>query len=148
MYPLFPYRDSKYRYYGSACTHIRLYVPIIPIIYIAIYEPRHSGTRGYTVLKVGLVMRESRIENRLVREVEKRGGKAPKFVSPGWSGAQDRLVLMPEGRIWFVELKRPGGKPRPLQTKRQKELEDLGFRVRVISTAGELEAFLKEVVPT
>ena len=38
-------------------------------------------------------MRESTIEHRLVTEVKKRGGIAPKFVSPGLDGVPDRLVL-------------------------------------------------------
>lgn len=79
-------------------------------------------------------MKESYIERMLKKKVEQVGGKALKFVSPGWAGAPDRLVLLPGGRLIFVELKAPGRKPRPLQLKRHEELRALGFQVEVIDT--------------
>lgn len=79
-------------------------------------------------------MKESYIERVLKKKVEQAGGKALKFVSPGWAGAPDRLVLLPGGRLIFVELKAPGRKPRPLQLKRHEELRALGFDVVVIDT--------------
>lgn len=90
-------------------------------------------------------MQESGLERRLKREVERRGGLARKLITPGAAGAQDRLILMPGGRVWFVELKSPGLRPRPLQVFRAEELKKLGFRVRIVSTAVELEEFLAEV---
>ena len=53
-------------------------------------------------------MREKSIESKLVSEVKRRGGIAPKFVSPGLDGVLDRLILLPGGRIAFAELKSPG----------------------------------------
>ncbi|MDP4176140.1 MAG: VRR-NUC domain-containing protein [Bacteroidota bacterium] len=79
-------------------------------------------------------MRESRIEKRLKEEIEKIGGKALKFVSPGMSGVPDRIVLLPHGRIIFIELKALGEKPKPLQEYRAKELRQLGFEVRCIDS--------------
>ena len=61
--------------------------------------------------------REREIEKYFVQQVKKNGGLAPKFVSPGWDGVPDRLVLLPDGRMAFVELKAPGKKLRPLQVK-------------------------------
>lgn len=83
-------------------------------------------------------MREAAIERRLKRKVEAAGGKALKFVSPGWAGAPDRIVLLPGGRVVFVELKAPGKKPRPIQLKRHEELKALGFEVYVIDTPEEV----------
>ncbi|MDF2804343.1 MAG: phage-like protein [Anaerocolumna sp.] len=71
-------------------------------------------------------MQESRIEKRLKNEIEKIGGKALKFVSPGVSGVPDRIVLLPHGKLIFVELKAPGEKLRALQKYRAKELKNLG----------------------
>ena len=65
-------------------------------------------------------MLESKIENKLEIEVKKRGGMALKFVSPGLAGVPDRIVLMPKGKVAFVELKAPGKKMRVLQLKRKK----------------------------
>lgn len=65
-------------------------------------------------------MKESQLERLLKREVERYGGKAMKFVSPGLSGVPDRLVLLPGGRAVFAEMKAPGEKLRPLQVKRKR----------------------------
>lgn len=91
-------------------------------------------------------MEESKIEKRLKKEIELIGGKALKFVSPGMSGVPDRIVLLPHGRIVFIELKAPGKKPRPIQIKRIKELKDLGFDVRVIDSIDGVKNFIEEVV--
>jgi len=90
-------------------------------------------------------MRETRIENRLIKEIEKIGGKAKKFVSPGSSGEPDRIVLLPQGKIIFVELKAPGKKLKPLQEFRAKELRTLGFDVRRIDSIELIMELIKEV---
>lgn len=58
-------------------------------------------------------VREEVIERHLVNEVKKAGGIAYKFTSPGRRGVPDRIVLLPNGKIIFVECKAPGEKPRP-----------------------------------
>jgi hypothetical protein len=89
-------------------------------------------------------MREKQIEQRLKREVEKRGGLALKFTPPGWAGAPDRIVLMPGGHVAFVELKAPGGRVRPLQWKRIDELRAMGFHVAVINSVDGVDDFIEE----
>lgn len=91
-------------------------------------------------------MREKQIEARLKREVKRKGGLALKFTSPGTAGVPDRIVLLPKGRVVFVELKAPGGKLRPLQLKRKKQLENLGFKVYVIDSYKKVDEFIREVV--
>ena len=56
-------------------------------------------------------MREKDIEKELAARTKTMGGIAPKFISPGFDGMPDRLVLLPGGRMGFVELKAPGRKP-------------------------------------
>lgn len=61
--------------------------------------------------------------------VKKRGGICPKFISPGMDGVPDRLALLPSVRIAFIELKAEGKTLRPLQVRRKRQLEALGFSV-------------------
>lgn len=74
-------------------------------------------------------MREKDIEDYLRDQVKTIGGKAYKYVSPGNAGVPDRLVCLPGGVAVFVELKAPGKKSTPLQTKQQMNLRKLGFTV-------------------
>lgn len=90
-------------------------------------------------------MTEKYIEQKLLRAVKERGGIAPKFVSPGLDGVPDRIVLLPMGRMAFVELKAPGKKMRPLQVKRKKQLEALGFLVYCIDGVEQIEEVLNEM---
>ena len=90
-------------------------------------------------------MRESTIERKLVIEVKKRGGVAVKFVSPGFDGVPDRLVLLPGGSLAFVELKAPGKRLRPLQELRSRQLTALGFRVYCVDNNEMIGGVLDEI---
>ena len=90
-------------------------------------------------------MREKIIEKELARAVKAKGGIAPKFTSPGFDGMPDRLVLLPSGRMAFVELKAPGKKPRALQEARHKLLRRLGFKVYVIDEINQIDSVLEEI---
>ena len=90
-------------------------------------------------------MQEKYIESKLVKAVKEMEGIALKFVSPGLDGMPDRLVLLPMGRIAFVEVKSPGKKPRPLQLARHEMLRKLGFKVFVLDDATDIEKILKEI---
>lgn len=93
-------------------------------------------------------MLEKQIENKLTRSVKKAGGIALKFVSPGFAGMPDRLVLLPDGMCAFVELKAPGKHPRPLQTVRHRMLQKLGFKVYVIDSAEQIEGVINDIRAT
>lgn len=90
-------------------------------------------------------MRESTLERRLVREVERIGGRAPKWVSPGNRGVPDRIILLPGGRTVFVEMKAPGKPLDPLQEKWARELRKLGHQVYVIDSHEGIDRFIREV---
>lgn len=79
-------------------------------------------------------MQEKQIETFFRDRVKEMGGLALKLISPGMSGLPDRLVLLPGGQLFFAELKRPGGKARPLQQAVHRRLDQLGFVVHVIDT--------------
>ena len=88
---------------------------------------------------------ERTIEQELAARVKAMGGIAPKFTSPGFDGMPDRLVLLPGGRMGFVELKAPGRKPRPLQLVRHRLLRRLGFKVYVIDEINQIDSVLEEI---
>ena len=62
-------------------------------------------------------MKESELERVFVNEVRRLGGEAFKWVSPGNNGVPDRIVMLPTGEIYFIELKAWDGTLRPVQTK-------------------------------
>lgn len=90
-------------------------------------------------------MREKTIEQRLVKAVKNSGGIAPKLVSPGFDGMPDRLVLLPGGKIGFVEVKAPGKEPRPLQIARHRLLRRLGLKVYVLDDPEQIGGILDEI---
>jgi hypothetical protein len=87
-------------------------------------------------------MLEKDIEKYLTSKVKALKGKAYKWVSPGNAGVPDRIVMIPGGRIAFVELKAPGKKPSPLQLVQHKKLGGLGFNVYVLDSKEGIDEFL------
>lgn len=88
---------------------------------------------------------EKLLEGNLRESVKKLGGWAVKFWVVNLAGFPDRIVLMPGGRIWFVEMKSTGKGPSPIQKVIQSKLRGLGFAVRVINTQILLDEFLNEL---
>lgn len=93
-------------------------------------------------------MREKNIEQKLVKAVKSAGGIAPKLTCPGFDGMPDRLVLMPEGRTGFVEVKAPGKELRPLQVRRHEMLRNLGFKVYVLDDQEQIGGIVHEIRTT
>ncbi len=90
-------------------------------------------------------MQENEIEKKLKNQVEAAHGLCLKFTSPGNNGVPDRIVLLPNGRIAFVETKAPGKKPRPLQLVRHEALRNLGFSVYVIDRMEQITKVIQEL---
>ncbi len=91
-------------------------------------------------------MREKEIESYLCKLIKQNKGIALKLISAGMAGIPDRLVLLPKGKIAFVELKAPNKKPRPLQKYTHKLLKELGFKVFVIDSKEGVKTFVEEVI--
>ena len=87
-------------------------------------------------------MKEKTLERKLVQAVKASGGIAPKFISPGFDGMPDRIVLLQGGRACFAEIKAAGKTPRALQLKRHEQLQDLGFQVFVIDDVKQITPLL------
>ena len=85
-------------------------------------------------------MRERDIEAKLTAGVKTLGGMCLKFVSPNVSGVPDRMIILPTGSVWFVELKAPGKRERPLQSYLHAKLRSMG--VKVYSTVDSYEKVL------
>ena len=93
-------------------------------------------------------MKEATIERKLVSAAKLRGGICPKWVSPGYDGVPDRIVLLQGGKIGFVEVKAPGGKLRPLQLARQNLLRQLGLKVYILDGTDQIGGILDEIQTT
>ena len=81
-------------------------------------------------------------ERLLGAEVKKLGGWAVKVPAAFISGLPDRLVLLPGGHLYFVEMKSEGKKPSPIQRVVHKKLTALGFPVVVIDTKEKVLNFI------
>ena len=90
--------------------------------------------------------REKTIEQALIKAVKSYGGIAVKLVSPGFAGMPDRLVLLPGGRLGFVEVKAPGRKPRAIQEVRHKQLRQLGFKVYVLDNKEQIGGIIDDII--
>ena len=88
---------------------------------------------------------EKTLEARLVREIEARGGMALKYTSQFHRGIPDRIVLMPFGRTYFVELKSTGKLPTRLQKHAMLKLSNLGYFTAVVDSTRSLDSFLLTV---
>lgn len=88
-------------------------------------------------------MLERDIEKVLVDTVRTAGGRAYKFTSPGNDGVPDRIVCLPGGKIYFVELKTNTGRLTQLQSMQIKRLRDLGQQVYVTKGISGVCEFLR-----
>ena len=88
-------------------------------------------------------MREKDIEKKLVDGIKRLGGCAYKWVSPGRDGVPDRIVVLPGGIIWFVELKTDKGRVSPRQEFQLNFLDSLGFNTIVVRGMDECRQFLR-----
>lgn len=85
---------------------------------------------------------EKWLERQLVMKIAARGGVTLKYSNANRTGYPDRLVLMPGGRAYFVELKSAGKKPTRLQRLRHEELRAMGCEVAVVDSVETLDKFL------
>ena len=88
-------------------------------------------------------MKESEIEDYLVWTVERMGGRAYKFVSPAQRGVADRIVCLPNGQTWFIELKTKKGRLSPLQQMFAAEMARLNQKHAVLWNKEEIDAWTK-----
>ena len=91
------------------------------------------------------VDRERDVEGYLVHRLETAGYPCIKFQPDHLPGMPDRMVLLPDGGVLWVELKTAGGRLSDLQLYRHRKLADIGHEVRVIWDKGEVDALIAEL---
>lgn len=84
-------------------------------------------------------MLEKSIEKKMKLFAERNQGELLKLFVPGENGIPDRLLLMPGGRVAFIELKKQGEKPKKLQQYFHKQLRRKGFDVHVVDNVHTAE---------
>ena len=91
---------------------------------------------------------EKEIEAYLVRSVKNKKGLCMKWTSPGKAGVPDRIVIVPGGKVYFVELKAEDKRNNlsPLQKNFIQNLKNLNCDVRVIASFQEVDKFIEEVM--
>jgi hypothetical protein len=89
-------------------------------------------------------MRESTIERYLTQRVKQEGGVAYKFTSPSARGVADRIVCLPGGQTWFVELKAPGGRMSLLQKIFADEMSRMEQNYVCLWSKQEVDEWIRE----
>ena len=88
-------------------------------------------------------MRESEIERHLVWHVVRMGGVAYKFKSANHRGVADRVVCLPDGQTWFVELKTKGGRLSALQKMFMSDMTLLKQSYACLWTVEQVDEWIK-----
>lgn len=89
-------------------------------------------------------MTEKELEQKLVRAVKVKGGIAYKFTSPAHRSVPDRIVVMPKGRVIFIEVKAPGkGRLTKLQARERDKLVSLGAEYHLLNDPEQVERILE-----
>ena len=92
-----------------------------------------------------MVMREKEIETYLCKTVERIGGQAFKFTSPMNRGVADRVVCLPNGAVWFIEVKAPDGKLTALQERFGRRMTELKQNYAVLYTKEEVDEWFRTI---
>lgn len=92
-------------------------------------------------------MLECVVEQHFVNCALLLGGEVRKLAYIGRRGAPDRMLVLPYGRVFFVELKRPGKGADVHQVREHMRLRRIGADVRVLDTLEAVDAFFNEVAP-
>lgn len=90
-------------------------------------------------------MKESTLEKYLVKEITNLNGLCLKWVAPGTRGVPDRIIIMPEGKTYFVEMKQEKGKLHPLQKYVHRQFENRDHKVYVLWNKEQVNTFIRMV---
>lgn len=88
---------------------------------------------------------EKEIEAYLRDQVKKLGGLCLKFVSPGFTGVPDRLIMIKPKIFFYVELKKKNKQLSPRQLFVKKQFKKLGFEVYRVDSKKEVKKIINEI---
>ena len=88
---------------------------------------------------------EKMIERYLAEKAKNIGLPCLKYSNPNMVGYPDRLLVLPDGRVIWVELKSKGRKPTKIQQVRIAELSGMGHTVRVIDNKADIDELIKTI---
>ena len=91
-------------------------------------------------------MLEKQIEAKVCEYARSKGVLAYKFTSPARAAVPDRLLIAPDGRVWFCEFKRTGQKPTPAQDREHAKLRVQKVNVFVIDNVIEGKVMIDVMV--
>lgn len=90
-------------------------------------------------------VRERVVEKHFCAEVKKEGWKVKKLFPGDEAGWTDRVVAAEYGLVYWVELKRDGEGPSPIQKIRHRELRSLGHEVWILDSREQIRQFILKV---
>lgn len=91
-------------------------------------------------------MLEKDIESWLGKKVESLGGLNLKFISPGNPGVPDRIYIMPDGQVWFVELKQQYGRVSGIQKWQRERFQEHGCNFRLVKGMEAAKKLVEEMI--
>jgi hypothetical protein len=102
-----------------------------------------SGDIAQGDLMVSRPLKEEAVETELVMRVRAIGGRAEKVQVLSRRGFFDRLVVLPGGKVFFVECKRPkGGRLSPHQIERHRVYKALGVAIAIVTCSADIDQLL------
>lgn len=88
---------------------------------------------------------EKYFEKTLKKKVTDLGGECLKWVSPGTNGVPDRLIFMPNEKLYIAEIKTTGKTLEPLQKYWMRRLVSLGFKHYIVDSDESLNKLLNDI---
>lgn len=90
-----------------------------------------------------MIESEKALDKKLSAEVKRIGGWSIKLLTVHITGLPDRLCLLPEGRLFFAEIKTTKKNPKKIQLSMHKKLVKMGFKVFVIDNSEIIKSIIK-----
>lgn len=90
---------------------------------------------------------EKQIEKYLVKKIKAEKGLCLKFESPGYTGVPDRIIILKNKPVAFVELKRPvGGRYSARQKLVERDFNKLGQKVYKVKNKEDVDKLVEELI--